>query len=416
MGHLHVWAAEPPAFVIRRQRLRLARRAVLLGVATLPPVAESLANGGVGGSRRSDPSLPARADSGRPPTTPPGRQALITNRDSLSTINDKIASLGSGDSAVFAAGSYVLGGTILGKPGVTLWAQGGVTLRNGDIDCSGKRGWTVRGLSPGNGFLFAGGRINAAHAGGGWAIANCSFDACTARRGGFAGSAIHLDNARDGDVINCDFHACEGTVVGYYNLSDISFDGLHFTDCQQPYSIQVPVTDDRRYGSNLVWQRCVFAGTGRAAIEIGPTDRPLPGERFDGTVVSNCHFDDFKRLGAPPGDGQLLAISLVGITSIRTTVTNNFIRLGTKNTGWVWPAIEMAGSGDITGNTVVNATYGAILYRADGKCYGNARSNDAANPWRGWLDFPDGHASNIGANADLAEPPVTPPWPARISY
>jgi hypothetical protein len=290
---------------------------VLLGGAPLPLAAEVLANSGAPPvNSRAEPGIPTRADGKRrpPPTTPPGSQVVITSRDSLSTINAKIASLDRGDSAVFAAGAYTLGGIIVGKSGVTLWAQGGVTLRNGDIDCSGKAGWTIRGLSPGNGFLFAGGRINAAHAGGGWTIANCAFDACAARRGGFAGSAIHLDNASNGDVINCDFNNCEGTVVGYYNLSDISFDGLHFIDSDQPYSIQVPLTDDHRYGNNLIWQRCVFAGTRRAAIEIGPTDRPAPGERFDGTIVSNCHFDDFKRPGKPPGDGQLLAVSLVGIS------------------------------------------------------------------------------------------------------
>jgi hypothetical protein len=65
---------------------------------------------------------------------------------------------------------------------------------------------------------------------------------------------------------------------------------------------------------------------------------------------------------------------------------------------------------------VVNDSYGALLYRADGQCYGNARYNDAQNPWRGWLDFPDEHASKIGANTDLAEAAATPAWPARIPY
>ena len=108
-----------------------------------------------------------------------------------------------------------------------------------------------------------------------------------------------MNGASFGTVINNDFNAAQGNVLGQYNLDNITIDGNHFTDCWQPISIQEPTSADHSLGRNIHIERNVFFGTQRAAIEVGPAS--TGAEYFSGLVVHDNFFDNFNNLTGDPG-------------------------------------------------------------------------------------------------------------------
>src|SRR5262249_20172069 len=137
-------------------------------------------------------------------------------------VQAKLNSVPSGGRLVIPAGMTV--GALRGKSGVTVEADGAVMV-DGNWDFSGLTGWTVRGKAPGQGFVFQRARIDATGASQ-FAVGNNVFTGQPSN--GFDGSAIQMNGASFGTVINNDFTNAQGNVLGMYNLDNVTFDGNHF--------------------------------------------------------------------------------------------------------------------------------------------------------------------------------------------
>ncbi len=360
---------------------------------------------------------------GPPSTLPPvpnwpGTATRVAAGDSVATIQSKLNTVTAGNSLVFPANSTFTfdGGTVHGKIGVTLWADGVVIINGapgsgsgGAFDFSGLTGWTIRGKAPGQGFTLNGTLINASNASG-FKVGNCQFSNIASN--GFDGSAIRLGGANQGLVINNDFTNCAGNVLGMYNLDNITFDGNHFTACWQPFSVQSPTVANQSLGRNLVWRRNVFLKTQRACIEVGPASSGA--EYFSGLIVDNNFFDDFDHKDGTDG-GSMLPISLVGQAAVNTTITNNFIRRGSINAGYIAPAIEIAGSGDVSKNLLWNWAYSVLAYQSGWNVHNNTTFNDGSSPYFGYANNGSG-TGTFSANTDLTSAPPVPPQPTRIVW
>ena len=346
---------------------------------------------------------------------PPGAITYVLPGDSASTIQSKLNSVQPGNTLVFTSGTYDFGGTtITGKSGVTLWADGQVVIDNapaagtsGAFDFSGQSNWTIGGDAPGQGFVFQGSLINATNAIN-WAIGNSQFN--NEASNGFDGSAIRMNGASFGTIINNDFTGVGGNVLGQYDLNNVTIDGNHFTNCFQPISIQEPTTDDASLGNNIVIQRNVFIGTQRVAVEIGPASSG--SEHFSGLVISNNYFDNFNNTA---GEGTLLAISAVGQSSQNTTITNNFINRGSSDGGDIGVAIEMTGTGTVSGNTIANFSYAALTYQSGWNVSGNTVYNDGSSPYFGFANNGSG-TGTFGPATELSGLPAPPAIPTRLAW
>jgi hypothetical protein len=323
-------------------------------------------------------------------------------------VQAKLNSVPSGGSLVIPAGVTV--GALRGKSGVTIESDGAVTV-NGNWDFSGLGGWTVRGKAPGQGFVFQGVRIDATGASR-FAVGNNVFTGQPSN--GFDGSAIKMNGASFGTVINNDFTSAQGNVLGVYNLDNMTFDGNHFTNCWQPFSIQTPAPPNPSFGRNIVIQRNVFLGTQRAAIEVGPN--ATGWEYFSGIVVDNNYFDSFNNAGGSNADA-LLAISLVGQASINTTVTNNFIRLGPKNAG-SGVAIEVTGTGLTKNNVIWGWRFAGFTYQNGWTVRDNVQYQVATQWYANTSNTPVGTVYNgtFANNQMIGMEPADPGWPARIPW
>jgi len=199
---------------------------------------------------------------------PPGAITYVLPGDSAATIQAKLNAVQPGNTLMFTGGAtYDFGGTtITGKSGITVWADGPVTIANapgagtsGAFNFSGQSDWTIGGNAPEQGFVFQGSLVDATDASGNWVIGNCQFN--NQASNGFDGSAIRMNGASFGTIVNNDFSGVGGNVVGMYNLNNITIDGNHFTNCFEPISIQEPTTNDPSLGNNIVIQRNIFLGT-----------------------------------------------------------------------------------------------------------------------------------------------------------
>jgi hypothetical protein len=295
-------------------------------------------------------------------TIVPGKITYVLPGDSPATIQQKLNSVLPGNTLMFQAGTYDFGHvTIAGKSGITIWASGKVVINNapgagtnGAFDFSGKTDWTIGGRAPGLGFVFNSSLINATHAYGNWTVGNCQFQSQVTN--GLDGSAIRMNGASFGTVINNDFTGVAGNVLGMFGLDNLTIDGNRFTDCWQPITIQTPAEWDPGLGRNIVIRRNVFLGTQRIAIEAGALNLNNGSEYFSGLIVDNNYFDAFNSAQSH----HSVAISLVGQAAENSTVTNNFIRRGPADAGEIGVAIEMSGSGVVSGNTLWNFAYSVL--------------------------------------------------------
>jgi len=346
----------------------------------------------------------------------PGNIVHVSKNDSAAVIQAKMNAVQPGGSVLFESGSYDFGGaTIQGKSGVTVWADGQVAINNapgagsgGAFDFSGQTDWTIGGNSPGNGFVFNGSLINATNASGNWTIGNCTFN--NQQSNGFDGSAIRMNGASYGTIVNNNFNKADGNVIGMYNLNHITIDGNHFVDCYQPISIQSPTTADAAFGNNIAIENNVFLGTQRVAVEIGPAS--AGSEYFSGVVVNNNYFDNFNNTA---GHGTLLAVSVVGQSAENTTITNNYINRGPADAGEAGVAIEMTGTGHVSGNTIVNFAYAALTYQNGWNVHDNLVYNDGSSPYYGFANNGSGRGT-FGAALEMVSLPASAPIPSRILW
>jgi hypothetical protein len=361
---------------------------------------------------------PAQAqDTGASPPPPPGTTVAVALGDSVAAIQLKLNSVPAGGSLVFPAGTYNFGGrTVRGKSGITVYARGVVTINNGPsagtngvFDFSNLQGWVVRGLAPGQGFVFNGSLVNATGANN-FSVGNNVFSGQASN--GLDGSAIRLSGASFGLIINNDFNNCGGNVLGMYNWDNITCDGNHFDSSYQPWSVHNPDTPTLTLGRNLIFRRNVILGARRAAIEIGPSS--TGSQYFSGLIVDNNFFDNFNNDPAS-GQGTLLPISLVGQASVNSTVTNNFIRRGPINAGVVCVGIEFTGSGECKNNTIWNFSYTIMTYGNGWNVHDNMIYNDGSGPSFGTLNNGKG-TGTFGPENIVTSPPPVPARPARIAW
>jgi len=341
-------------------------------------------------------------------TTTTGPPAPVTNvalGDTLAMVQTKLNAVPAGGSLRFPGG-YTITGSLTGKSNITLWADDDV-LVNGTMNFQNTAGWTIRGATPGHGFRFNGVRVNTNDANGNWFIGNCIFNNAPTFADGNDGSAVGLNGASFGSIINCDFNNCQGTVLGKYTTDNITVDGCHFINCRQPFSLQQGTSTSS--GRNWTIQRCVFSGTTRAAMEFGPSS--TTAEYFTGLVVSNNYFTGFNYTPNSDNFAALLAISLVGQASTNTTVANNWIDMGLLDRGH-GAAIEFTGTGECTNNTILNWLFEGFLYQFNWNYHDNFRYNVgiAAFP------NPSNYTGTLEPSTVLTTAPRDPGWPARISW
>jgi hypothetical protein len=333
-----------------------------------------------------------------PPVTGPQPPAPVVGVSPATPNIQQVINNATSGSIVFAAGSYPTL-SLRGKSGLTLWADGVVTGLA--FDMSGLGGWVVRGKAPGQGFVFTK-KLNADNATNKFMVGNCQFKGVPDT--GWDGSSIGLNNAALGMIINNDFVGCMGTVLGMYSMDNLTFDGNHFTDCYQPFSSQS--TTDGTVGRNLIWQRNVFIGTQRAAIEVGPSSGAA--QFYDGLVVDNNWFDDFNLLAQA---GTMLPISLVGQAARNTTVSNNFVRKGSRPNSQQWaPAIEFTGTGECKLNTLWGWEVAGYLYQSGWYMHDNRLYLTG-----GFVNNGSG-SGTLGPETILSSAPPVPPQPARIAW
>ena len=287
----------------------------------------------------------------------------VSPSESVVAIQAKLNALRPGGSLVFAPGSYALGGTLRGKNGVTLWADGVVTMTGpaaGVFDFSALSNWTVRGRKPGEGFVFSRTLVNATGASN-FVVGNAIFQDIASN--GLDGSAIRMSGASFGLVINNDFIDVRGNVLGMYDWDNITVDGNTFTNVIQIASVHNNHNGDANRGRNIKFLRNVGSGILRAAVEIGPGGR----QSFTGIVFENNWFDQFGDTGWNDG-GSRLGISCVGMLASNTTIRNNFLRVGNlpASAGKKVVASEIAATGEVTANTSVNFAYAVLTYRGPG--------------------------------------------------
>jgi Ca2+-binding RTX toxin-like protein len=347
----------------------------------------------------------------------PGTITYVFPGDSPATIQQKLNSVLPGNTLMFQAGTYDFRHvTIAGKSGITIWANGRVFVNNapgagtkGAFDFSGKTDWTIGGRAPGWGFVFNGSLINATQAYGNWTVGNCQFNGQAGN--GLDGSAIRMNGASFGTIINNDFTGVAGNVLGMFGLDNITIDGNHFTDCWQPITIHTPAEWDPGLGRNITIRRNVFRGTQRIAIEAGALNLNNGSEYFSGLFVDNNYFDAFNSAD----HDTLVAISLVGQAAQNSKVTNNFIRRGPAGAGDVGVAIEMSGSGVVSGNTLWNFSYSALTYQSGWNVHDNVVYNDGSSPYFGFVNNGSG-SGTFGPETILSSPPSVPAAPARGSW
>jgi hypothetical protein len=144
------------------------------------------------------------------------------------------------------------------------------------------------------------------------------------------------------------------------------------------------------------------------AIEVGPSSSGA--EYLSGLIVDHNFFDASNNLAGP---GTLVDVSLVGQASKNTAVTNNFFRRGPANAGMLGVAIEMTGSGVVSGNTFWDFSYSVLAYQSGWNIHNNAVYNDGSSPYYGFGRVSG--SGTFGPETFLSSPPVAH-QPVRISW
>jgi hypothetical protein len=338
------------------------------------------------------------------PSTPPaaGKIVMVAPSDTIAAIQTKLTSIPAGGTLAFPANSALNfnGRTVRGKSGITILANGPVTINNaagpgtgGAFDFGGLSSWTIRGRAPGEGFVFNGGFVGAASSTGG-TVGNCVFNNQPST--GLNGSAIDMSGASFLRVINNDFNNVQGNCLAQYDWDNVTVDGNHFTNCYGPISVAQGA--DTSKGRNIKIVRNIISKWHRTGIEMIGQD-PLPGY-FLNLLIDNNWFVDMNEVGPIPfGTGP---VSIVARGQVGTKISNNFFRLGPTFKSPI-AAIEFdskAGAGEIFGNLFED--YGTYaLYDLGANVHDNQL----------WISSPP-----MNNDVVLTAKPADPAPPARIAW
>jgi len=375
------------------EKATIGRRSLILAGTALPVLSIS----GFGSQLQQ-----AQAQTRTPSTAPAaGKVVMVASSDTTAAIQTKLNSIPAGGRLVFPGGStFNLGRTaIVGKDGVTVWADGVVTLSGGAstgnggvtaFNFNGRASGVVRGKAPGQGFVFNGNMVDFGSANGTapspWAVGNCVFN--NQPSNGLNGCAVNCSGASFGLIINNDFNNCKGNVLGQYDWDNITVDGNHFTNPLRPISLSNGI--DRRRGRNIKIMRNVITGA-NTGIEFAGEDVNGVGEYTANLLIDNNWLVDH---GSPIVDGTDY-ISLVMRGAVGTVISNNYFRGG---------GIEFdsrAAPATVTGN-LFDTDGGLALYDLGANIAGNSFWNTSYVP-------PPG-------NTMLTSAPVAPPQPVRVVW
>jgi hypothetical protein len=335
-----------------------------------------------------------------------GNPVMAAPIDTVATLQAKLNSVPVGGTLVFPANSTFDFNyrTVKGRSGVTLLANGPVTIDRGPgpgtagaFDFGGMSDWTIRGALPGQGFVFNKTLINADDASH-CAVGNSVFDRQPSNDLG--GSAIRMSNTSFMLVINNDFKGVQGSCLAQYNWDNITIDGNHFVDCFNP--ISVSQGNDRSRGRNIRLVRNVVLGMVRSGFEMTGDGEGVEGY-FSNLLIDNNWFADISAAAATAqyGTGP---VSIVALGQVGTRITNNFFRVGPYYVAPYTEAVEFAtkaSAGEISGNLIVDFTNGITLYERGADVHGNMLSNTGGGR---------------GNDKVLRLRPRDPPRPARIAW
>jgi hypothetical protein len=380
------------------------RRSVLLAGTALPVLSVATCD------------LQLQQAQGQPSSTPAtaGNAVAVAPPDTIATIQAKLNSVPVGGRLVFLGNSAFNfnGQTVTGKSGITVYADGPVTINGGPgpgsagaFNFGGMSNWTLRGKAPGQGFTFNGTLINADGTTNG-AIGCCAFSGSQSNGDGNDGSVIRTNGATGLLVINNDVANCHGAMFGGSNWDNNVFDGNHVTaGLGQAFSIQQG-TDPSR-GRNIIIRRNIFSNWGRGVIETGGTvdgTNDSPGQVFTGLIIDINWFTIYGN--SPTATWDVAPISVVARQQSGTKVTNNYFLRGNNNPSAWTEAIEInssVGPCTTTGNLIVNVASPFPTYGSAGQ---NVHGNSVFNVSQ---PIPAG-------NTTLAARPADPPPPVRIAW
>jgi hypothetical protein len=331
-----------------------------------------------------------------------GATVMLAPTDSTAAIQTKLHSTPPGGTLVFPANSkYDFNNrTVKGRSGITILANGPVTINGapgpgtaGAFDFGDMSNWTLRGRTPGQGFILNNTLVNADGASR-CAVGNCVFNSQASNN--LNGSAIRMTGVSFMLVINNDFNSSQGAVLGTFDWDNVTIDGNHFMNCWQPVSIDQGT--DRRRGRNIRYVRNIQSGARRAGFETGgDVSDGGPGQYFQNLLIDDNWFVD---LGKVVPDGAA-PVSIVARANVGTKVTKNFFRLGTTNPGMYAEAIEIYGAVEVSGNLIEDFAAPFAVYGNGANIHDNQVFNGGELP-----------ARNTVLPARLPEPPK----PVRMAW
>lgn len=358
---------------------------------------------------------------------PPNIVTRLAAGSSVQDLQDAITAASAGQTVACDGGTYALGSTnITLKSGVNLYASVPTTFTGtGHFDGSHLSNWTItspdNGQNPNSGFTFNGPFVLADYATNFRIINNIFLN--QAGRYPTGGDAVSVEHAQFGYIVNNDFTGSAQNVIGLNDVDNMTHDGNRFYSNNQSYSYHNNYPTNHNRGRNCRWFNEYHERPGRACIEVGPT-QDNNFQAFDNAQVVNCMFVDFNNAGTPDGT---LAISLVGLASLNTNVSNCFIDRGDLPNvrGDVCVACEVPGPGLYTGITILNFCYAGFCYTQGAQVTGCSWYVVPNNPdypkfgpggsAGGWQVGSGGQSANIHDNTTLTVAPARPPKPARVA-
>ncbi|HEX8793564.1 MAG TPA: right-handed parallel beta-helix repeat-containing protein [Polyangiaceae bacterium] len=355
------------------------------------PPSSSPSDGGVS-DVQLHPDAPMTTDAGDAgsssgPPVLPGTQTPVDPGMTTAAIQSVIDSVGSGNTVVFAPGTYPGPFTI--RSGVYLYSStnGGAVVQ-GTLDGTGANGWTV------NGFTVDGALVQASSSSGA-RITRCTFDTGTDIGDGFGAGSIRGAGANHLTVDHNAFNGVSGTTVQFWNLDDSTVTLNTFTNCRQGID---PDFSEGGHGNDTLTSN-YFTGTSRMPIET--SSGGASGFTFSNIVVTGNWAESFVWPSTGDTSGNV-AYSIVGGDGVlNATISGNTV-LGNGSIGI---GIELNQTGTVTGNRIDDIGYSGVeVYAASGF---DVENNDITNCAVEVGNYQNG-AGTIQDNEDASVHPSKP--------
>ena len=263
----------------------------------------------------------------------------------MPTIQEAVQAAAPGDIVKIPAGVYDVSDLVLPSD-ITLQADGDATLV-GNLIVNGSN--TVV-----QGFTFDGGFVDLWNSHGA-TVRDCVFN------GGQA--SVNFSGADGALITSNDFNNVAGNVLDGWDLNQSTISGNHFTNCWQ--CINLDFNNDPTRGNDVVIDHNTFINTARMPIEVGPGETA----RTSNLVISN-NWSDNSHVTDQASDGAV-AYSIISTYGDHTLIEGNYAK-GPSGPGI---GIELAGSGEISNNSIDTFEFGIIVYGSGFNVHDNATAN-----------------------------------------